>query len=447
MVARNLSSLLQSSNKLMDFYWKIKWKFIHSARRRGIYIKIHSKVPSVGVTGSVGKTTTCRMVAHILAENGKKVALATTQGTYVGQDVVRRGDSASGKYACRLLLDPRVQASVFEFARGGLISNGMVLSSCDIGAVLNVYDNHIGLDGVQSREDLAQVKKIVIQNAKKLAVLNADDPLCVAMQKYVTAERICFVSMRSDNPIVMEHLLKKGLAVVLDDPDQAPVIKFYDGDKLIGSMLSSKIPATREGMFRPAIYNALFATAIAFGMGVSCDSIWNALANFQSTYASNPGRMNSYEGLPYDVLITWADSPQAMSELAHYANQICVDGNKNIMFCAVGNRPDWYLLDTARFAAGSFHRYICSDWDDLRGRPPGETAQLLALGLLESGVPADCITVAPSHDEALHMAFELSHPGDMLIVVTYSAQKAWQMAEQFRLCVSPMRGDELMERI
>lgn len=99
MIVRNSSSLLQFSNKLMNFYWKIKWKFIHSARGRGIEIQIHSKVPSVGVTSSVGKTTTCRMVAHILVENGKKVALATTQGTYVGQDVIRRGDSASGNYA------------------------------------------------------------------------------------------------------------------------------------------------------------------------------------------------------------------------------------------------------------------------------------------------------------------------------------------------------------
>jgi cyanophycin synthetase len=361
------------------------------------------------------------------------VALATTQGTYVGQDVIRTGDSASGNYACRLLLDPRVQAAVFEFARGGLINYGMVLSSCDIGAVLNIYDNHIGLDGIKDRDDLAQIKKVVIERAKKLAVLNADDPLCVAMQKFVTAKRLCLVSMKSDNPIVIEHLSNNGFAVFLDGPDHAKMITIYDGNKLIGKMLSSKIPESRDGMFRPAIFSSLFATAITYGMGVSCDRIWAALASFGSTYESNPGRMNFFGGLPFNVLITWADGPQAMSELAHYANQICVDGKKNIMFCAVGNRPDWYLLDTARSVAGTFHGYICSDWDDPRSRPPGETAELLARELSRNGVTADSITIAPSHDAALQIALEQSHPGDMLIIVTYSTEKAWKTAEQFRL--------------
>jgi len=441
MAAKNSSVLFHSYDKLMDFYWNKKWKWLNRAHRYGIDIPVHSRVPSVGITGSVGKTTTCRIVAHILTENGKTVALATTQGTYVGRDVFRTGDSASGNYACRLLLDPRVQAAVFEFARGGLINYGMVLSSCDIGAVLNIYDNHIGLDGINNRNDLAQIKKVVIQRARKLAVLNADDPLCAAMQKYVKAERLCFVSMKSDNPVVVEHISKNGLAVFLNGPDHAGRINIYDGNRLVGNTFCSEIPATGNGLFRPAIFCSLFAAAITFGMGIPCDSIWKSLASFQSSYEHNPGRMNSFEGLPFSVLITWADGPQAMSELAHYANQIRVGGNKHIMFCAVGNRPDWYLLDTARSLAGAFDHYTCSDWEDPRGRPPGETAQLLVRELSRNGVTADAITVAPSHDEALRTALERSHSGDLLIMVTYSTDKAWKTAEQFRMNFRPSQGN------
>ena len=432
MFGRLKSGIKERFEAFHRFYWKKKWKIIHAARRRGIDIslRIEPRVPTAGITGSVGKTTTCRMVAAILRAQGHTVALATTQGTYIGEEVVRVGDSAGGEHARRLLRDPRVEAGVFELARGGLIRDGMVLAWCDVGAALNIYDNHIGLDGVRCREDLARVKKIVVQNARHLAVLNADDPLCLAMREHVRAPRTCLVSMRPDNPAVLEHRARNGLAVFLDDTGEQPSMQAWEGGECISRLESSSIPATYGGYYRPAVNNALFAAAVAYGMGIEWTAIWDALKGFTSSYETNPGLMNFFDGLPFRLLITRASSPQAMEELSHFVSQSPVRGKKHVMFCMVGDRPEGFLLDVARSAAGPYDSYICSDWDDLRGRRPGEVADILARGLRQGGVSEPAVSVAATHDEALSMAFSRPRPGGMLVVVTLSQQKAWRMAEE-----------------
>jgi cyanophycin synthetase len=419
---------------LSDFYWKKKWKLIRSLRRRGFDLsaRIGTTVPTVGITGSVGKTTTCRMVAHILARTGRTVALATTQGTYIGAETIQTGDSAGSAYLARLLRDRRVEAGVFEFARGGLIRDGMALTACDVGVVLNIHDNHIGQDGVGSREDLARIKRVVVRKARRMAVLNADDPLCLAMREDVRASRTCLVSMRPDNPAVLEHRAAHGPAVVLDDSGTTPLIQVWEGRTLVAALDGSAIPATYGGSYQPSVNNALFATAAAYGLGIECTEIWDALREFSSSHETNPGRMNFFAGLPYALLLTRASSAQVMRELALFVRGLPVEGARHLMFSMVGNRPDDYLREAARAAAGRFDSYICSDWEELRGRGPGEVAGLLAQGLLREGVPESLVTVAPTHDEALRLAFSRARPGDLLVIISLSQQKVWDMAERLR---------------
>lgn len=433
-------------NRLLDFYWKKKRTLLRSARRRGYDLKFVPGVPTAGVTGSVGKTTTCRMVAHILARTGVTVALATTQGAYVGREVLRRGDLAGGDWAGRLLVDPRVQAGVFELARGGLIEDGMVLSAIDVGAVLNVYDNHIGLNGVRSREDLALVKQEVVRRARKVAVLNADDPLCLRMRAHVSAPRLCLVSARPDSPVVLDHVANNGLAVLSDGDGPGAAIRMVEGGRLIGSLAAASIPASWGGAFRPAVNNAMFAAAIAYGLGMDWEAIEGGLAVFHSTWENNPGRMNHLPGLPFEALITWADGPQALSELAAFVRRRNAGGRKHLMFCVVGNRPDSFVLDSARSVAGAFDSYICSDWRDLRGREPGEIAGQLSRELLEGGVPATSVTVARDHGHALQEAFSRPSPGDTLVVVTYGEDEPLAVAERRRSMGRTETNDEFMEK-
>jgi cyanophycin synthetase len=431
---------------IFDFYWKKKWKLIRSARRRGFDLKIQPRVPTVGITGSAGKTTTCRMVAHILAQAGMRVGLATTQGLFVGTEAIREGDQSGGLNAGRLMVDPRVQAGVFELARGGLIRNGTVLDAFDVGAVLNVYDNHVGLDGVADREGLARVKNVVVQRARKCAVLNADDPLCAGMQQHVTAPRLCYVSEHPDNPIVADHMAGAGPVMLLNGHGSCGRMELHEAGRLLGSLNICAIPATFGGIFRPAVSNAMFAAAIAHGLGIGWAAIASALGSFQSTCESNPGRMNFLSGLPFTTLLTWADGPQAMAGLAGFMRGYPAPGRKHLMICNVGDRPDTFILDMTRAVAGLFDAYICSDWDDLRGREPGVTGRLLAQGLLDSGVSADCVTIAATYEEALRLAFLRPARGDFLLVVN-SDDKLLPVVEEFRKLDTTHGNVGGMERI
>ena len=412
-----------SMNTIRIIILKFRWRLIKLARNYGVNLKIALNIPSAFITGSVGKTTTCRMLAAILAKNGKVVGLSTTQGMYIGKETIRVGDSSNCRFASRLLIDKRVQAGVFELARGGLLAQGIAFNGCDVGAVLNVYDNHLGLGGINTREDMANVKSAVVKSARKMAVINADDPLCLAMRDQVVASDTCLVSMLSDNPIIIDHMKVKGFTAFLNNKKK-PVINLYKGNELIGAISATEIPASYEGAFRPALFNAMFAMALAYGMGVEFNAIRNALSVFQSNEETNPGRMNFYEHLPFKVLITWADGAQALKELAHFIQGMKFSGKKYLMFCAMGNRQTQFIKNMGKSVAGFFTHYICSDHDDLRGRPPCEAAELLSEGLIENGVSRENITIASSHQNALEIALNKPSINDLLVVCTYAFDAA-----------------------
>jgi cyanophycin synthetase len=385
----------------------------------------NGRVPVAGITGSVGKTTTARMLAHILATQGRRVALSTTQGSWVDGDLIRRGDRAGGGNALAVLQDPRVDVGVFELARGGLVKRGLGVDRLDVGAVMNVYDNHLGLDGVHTREELARVKRLVVENTLGLAVLNADDPLCLAMRPHVRAARLGLVSTRADHPAVVEHRAAGGLVGLLLGEGADAELVLYEGAAVLGRLSAGAIPASWDGQFRPVQSNALFAAMLAHGLGVGFEAIGSALSNFHSTIESNPGRMNLFEGLPYRVLCTSADGSEAMGELVRFVRQLKIGGRKLALVTAVGNRPDAFLRDTGRAMAGGFARQVCSDRRDLRGRAPGEVARLLAEGLRAGGAQEDAIELATDASDALDRAHAMARPGDLLVLISYDAEEVW----------------------
>ncbi|MES2631894.1 MAG: Mur ligase family protein [Pseudomonadota bacterium] len=381
------------------------------------------RIPTAGVTGSVGKTTTTRLVAAILAQHGLAVGICTTQGTFVDGYRVKDRDSAGGTSANKLMQDPSVQAGAFEFARGGLVKFGMALDHIDVGAVLNIHDNHLGIDGVKTREDLATVKRLVVQNARKLAVLNADEPLCLAMREHIRAP-VCLFTEDAANPEVASHVAAGGLACILGGEGPDAVIRLVQGPIAIGEIGATELPASWGGTYRPALLTSMVAAALAHGLGVPFATIRTALSSFQSESHSNPGRMNFIEGLPFRFLLTWSDGAESIRELSQFVKTLEVKGRKRFMYCAVGNRSDDFLMAMGGAAAGAFDQYICSDWEDRRGREPGAVAQLLARGLERAGVARDAIHVTAEHEEALRMAFDSSQEGDLLVVASFISTQA-----------------------
>lgn len=379
------------------------------------------RVPTVGITGSIGKTTTSQMLARIIAASGRTVALSTTQGAWIGKEQVHEGDVAGGGMARTLLCDPGVDAGVFELARGGLLKSGLGLDALTVGVVLNVHDNHLGVDGLDSRDDLARVKRLVVERAKKLAIINADDPLCLAMWDFAGAEKICLVSMEPRNPALAGHRKSGGMAACLVDAEGRKELRVYESGQLVGAMEAGDIPASWKGNFTPAITNALFAMAIAHGLGIEFAVIKEELRQFQSTPDTNPGRTNFLAGFPFQFCLTWADGEAAVAGIAKFIDQLKVQGKKRLVFCSPGNRPNWYITSMGRAAAGHFDEYICCDWEELRGRPEGEAPALLRQGLLEAGVKSENIRMIFPHDEAMDQGLASALAGDLLVMATYSS--------------------------
>lgn len=381
------------------------------------------RIPTVGVTGSLGKSTTCHMVAAILAQAGWVVGQSTTQGAWISEEKILTGDYAGGGAATSLLLDPTVEAGVFELARGGLARYGMGIDGVDVGVMLNVHDNHLGLDGINTREDLAEVKSLVVRHARKLAILNADDPLCLKMRERLTAPKVCLISTAEENTAWLHHQAAGGMTGLLfrsEADARQSEIRLFEGERLVGAVKADEIPTSFDGRFEPPLINALYAAATAHGLGVDFAVIRAALSAFESTQETNPFRMNLFEGLACPLWLTWADGPEPYAALSRFVAATPAEGSKILMFSMMGDRTDAFMDDTmaALAAADAFDHYVVSDWEMLRGRPEGEAANRLIAGLTGGGVAPGRITRAASYDEACDETLARGRPGDLVVIIT-----------------------------
>lgn len=387
------------------------------------------RIPTVAVTGSIGKTTTCRMVARILEARGMKVALSTTQGSFINGRPQHAGDHAGGIAAANLMLHPEVEAGVFEMARGGLIRAGMGVDRFDVAAVLNVLDNHLGLDGINSREEMARVKRIIAENAGELVVLNADDMLCLAMRDHVRS-RLCLFSLNSDHPELVSHRAAGGCTVSIAGEGSAASIVLAEGANEIGKLDIRDIPATLGGVALGKAANASFALAIAHGLGIPFAGSAAALRGFASTPETNPGRLNLLHDLPFTALIDWPDGSEACAELASVARRLAVAGKRILVMTAVGNRSDAFILASAEAMAGHFDRYICSNYTELRGRPAEAVPDLLRTGLMQAGAAAEEILCVPDLAAALDQAIAATAREDLLVVAGFAPDILLQRLRQ-----------------
>jgi cyanophycin synthetase len=391
-----------------------------------------SRIPIAAVTGTNGKTTTARMLAHIQKLAGHHVGLTSTDGVYIDGQRTVAGDM-TGPVATRMVLsDPTVDVAVLEIARGGLLRSGMGVRHCDVGAVLNVKADHLGLRGIGTLDQLAEVKRIVVEVARQTAVLNADDPLCLKMADYTEAEHLCYVTMDPAHQLVSEHIREGGRGVVLETGIKGQMITIYDHGAHIPLLWTHLIPATLEGRAMHNVQNAMFAAAMAFSMGLKLEDIRHGLRTFDTTFFQAPGRMNIYDEHPFKVILDYGHNPSAVEAMCQLVERLDVVGRRLCVLAAPGDRRDQDILDIARIAAGRFERYICRRDDQLRGRRPDEVPELLRESLLTHGVPADQIEVIPSEALAVDAALRQAGPGDLLLIFGDSITRSWKQVIQFR---------------
>ncbi len=390
-----------------------------------------SRIPIISITGTNGKTTTARMVAHIYKLSGNTVGLATTDGVYIDGNLSVKGDLTGPMAAQMILRDPTVDAAVLETARGGLLRRGLGYEHCDTGAVLNVAADHLGLRGVDTLEDMAKVKQIVVEVAKNTAVLNADDELCLKMAGHTEAKNLCYVTMNASHPLVREHVRAGGRAVVLEQGMNGHMITIYDNSAHIPLIWTHLIPATLDGKAMHNVQNALFAAAICFSMGKSLEDIRHGLRTFASSYFQAPGRMNVFDEHPFKVILDYGHNPSAIEAMCRLTDQLEPEGKRICVFTLPGDRRNEDIVEAARIIAGHFDHYICRRDDNLRGRGPDEVPLILKSALLENGVEAAAISVIPDEAEAVAAALKMAAPGDLVLIFGDEISRTWKQIVYF----------------
>lgn len=390
-----------------------------------------SRVPIASITGTNGKTTVSRMVAHIHKLSGNTVGLATTDGVYIDGNLTVKGDLTGPRAAQMILRDPTVDAAILETARGGLLRSGMGYERCDVGAVLNVDSDHLGLKGIETVEDLARVKRIVVEVATDTAVLNADDELCLKMAGHTQADNICYVTMNANHPLVREHVRMGGRALVLEQGMNGHMITIYENSANIQLMWTHLIPATIDGKAMHNVQNAMFAAAICHSMGKSLEDIRQGLRTFATSYFQAPGRLNVFEEHPFKVILDYGHNPAAMEAMTKLCTQLEPKGRRIICFSMPGDRRDEDIVAAATIVAGKFDHYICKADDGRRGRGDAEVPEMLRKTLIENGVSEDQIEVIPSEVDAVEAALNLGALDDLVLVFGDNIARTWKQIIYF----------------
>ncbi len=390
-----------------------------------------SRVPIVSITGTNGKTTVSRMVAHIYKLSGNTVGLATTDGVYIDGNLTVKGDLTGPQAAQMILRDPTIDAAVLETARGGLLRRGMGYERCDTGAVLNIDADHLGLKGVETVEDLARVKRIVVEVATDTAVLNADDELCLKMADRTKAKNICYVTMNANHPLVREHVRQGGRAVVLEQGMNGHMITIYDNSAHIPMMWTHLIPATMDGKAMHNVQNAMFAAGICYSMGKTLEDIRQGLRTFTTSYFQAPGRLNVFDDHPFKVILDYGHNPAAIEAMTKLCDQLEPEGRRILVITLPGDRRNEDIAEAARIVAGHFDYYICRADDNRRGRGKTEVPDLLREGLIAKGVDAKDIEVIPDEVTAVDTALNMGEAGDLLMVFGDNISRSWKQIIYF----------------
>lgn len=391
-----------------------------------------SRVPIAAITGTNGKTTTSRMLAHIAKMTGFTPGLTTTDGVYIDGQRTVEGDMTGPVSARMVLADPQIDFAVLETARGGLLRAGMGVPKVDVGAVLNVQSDHLGMKGIDTLEQLAEVKRIVIEVAEDCAVLNADDPNVLKMGGYTDAKVLCYVTLNPSHGLVREHIRAGGRACALEAGVNGQMITLYDKGSHIPLLWTHLIPATLEGKALHNVQNAMFAAAMAFSMGIKLDAIRQGLRTFDSTFFQAPGRMNVFNEHPFKVLFDYGHNAHAVSAMADLAQRLEVTGRRIVVVAGPGDRRDEDLRDIAKAVAGGFDHYICRRDDGLRGRAPDEVPKLIAATLREQGVADHQISIIPDEQDAIDAGLRMAQAGDVLLVFADTLVRSWKQIIKFK---------------
>ena len=391
------------------------------------------RIPIAAVTGVNGKTTTTRFLAHVLRGAGLRVGMTCTDGIYIDGRRIDTGDCSGPQSARAVLLNPAVEAAVFETARGGILREGLAFDHCDVAVVTNIGEgDHLGLNDIHTIEDLAKVKRCIVDVVPPsgTAVLNANDALVVGMEPYC-AGKICYFALDENHPVIVRHRNAGGQVIFVRDN----AIVVAEGPREEAFMSLDRVPLCRGGLVAFHVENTLATVAAALAMGVAPDVVRARAESFAADMEKVPARFNVLEIHGATVVVDYGHNADALAALIR-AMEKFPHQRRTCVYTTAGDRRDCDMIRQGQFLGEAFDRVILYEDHYLRGRPEGDIIRLIRQGV-ESGPRTKQIDEIRGADAAVELALRSAQPGDLMLVQADTVDETLQFIRRYLESIAP----------
>lgn len=387
-----------------------------------------SRIPVIAVTGTNGKTTTTRLISHIMKEAGRRIGYTTTDGIYVNDELLMKGDCGGPKSAKLILKDPTVDTAVLECARGGILRAGLGFDRCDVGVVTNVTADHLGMKGIHTVDQMAHVKSVVPESVHPggYAVLNADDDRVYEMRENLQCTPVLF-SMKDESSRLNKHRKAGGICAVFTDK----TVTIWDGSDTYTIEQVENIPLSFGGRAGFMIENILAAVAVAYTQKISPEVIRRSLTNFMPSPEQTPGRMNLFQFEDFDVLVDYCHNSAGLEAIKEFIDNSSYLYKTGII-CGIGDRREEDSFEIGRLSAELFCKIIIREDTDLRGRSAGESSEIVKRGI-ESSCFNPPVARIPNQKQALLFAMENALPGTLIMLCAEKIEEVISMLKLMQL--------------
>jgi cyanophycin synthetase len=383
------------------------------------------KIPIIAVSGTNGKTTTTRLMAHIVRNMGYKVGFTTSDGIYIQNRMLQKGDCTGPLSAEFVLRDPTVNFAVLETARGGILKSGLGFGNCNIAIITNISADHLGLKGINTLEELARVKAVVAESVLPdgYAILNADDDLVYNMRKNLNCN-LAYFSMDENNPRIVEHCKKGGLAAIYEDG----YVTISKGEWKMRIDKAVNIPLTFRGRAKFNIQNVLPTVLASFIQGFKIADIKQALETFIPSPAQTPGRMNMFRFRNFDLMLDYAHNPAGFKAVGDFLENVEATEKVGII-AGVGDRRDEDIFELGQLSAKMFDKIIIRQDKNLRGRSEENLIELMKQGIASIDPNLEVIVI-PKESEAIRFAVDNAKKGSYIVICSDVVPDALELVKQ-----------------
>jgi cyanophycin synthetase len=380
----------------------------------------------VAVTGTNGKTTTTRLIAHMASQAGQKPGFCVSDGIYINNHLIYEGDCTGAVSAQQVLFDPTIDFAVLECARGGILRSGLGFEKCDVSVITNIGEDHIGMHDIHTLDDMARVKGVLARNTRETGytVLNADDNKVYGLYDALACKKALF-SLDPDNERVKSHLKTGGLAAVIED--NAVVV--YHGTRTMIEKLS-EIPLTFGGKAGFMVQNVLAAVLAGVASGFETGVIREALRSFSPSPLHTPGRLNLFDFGAFRVIVDYVHNAEGFKEVKKFVDAFSASARTAIVSVA-GDRRDDDIRAVGMVCATAFDRVITRDDRNLRGRLPGATAALIREGVHHIDASMECTHIT-NEEEAIETAIGRAQKDELIFICADNVKQTLHLVESLQ---------------